>query len=166
LVGGLLMKYSVQHGRSGHHDDDIYIKSLTAHNFPTEILPTEKKCKPTRCCVVYSKHNKWKETVYYFHITIALCIDECFEAYHTRKNYGGNVNCIYIIYSILENTIQVSCTCRVRQKYQTILQHSCEWNRWRKPFNLEHSSSDTQSISFVIERWSVEYQVFAVETIV
>jgi hypothetical protein len=45
------------------------------------------------------------------------------------------------------------------------LQHSCEWNRWRGEFVLERSSSDNQSISVAMERWSVEQRAFAVETI-
>ena len=95
LVEGLLVKYSVQHGGSGHHDGDITMRRLMEHHFPRGILPTEKKCKPIRWCVVCSKHNKWRETVYYFQdCDIAVCIDECFEAYHTREN------CMYIIYSI------------------------------------------------------------------
>jgi len=53
---------------------------------------------------------------------------------------------------------------RVRQKYLTIWQHSCEWNRWRGEFVLERPSSETQSISFAMERWSVEHRAFAVET--
>ena len=52
----------------------------------------------------------------------------------------------------------------VRQKYLTILQNSCEWNRWRGEFGLERSSSKTQSISVAMERWSVEHRAFAVET--
>jgi hypothetical protein len=44
------------------------------------------------------------------------------------------------------------------------LQHNCEWNRWRGEFVLEHSSSETQSISNAIERWSVQHRAFAVET--
>jgi hypothetical protein len=32
---------------------------------------------------------------------------------------------------------------RVRQKYVTILQNSCVWNRWRGEFVLERSSSET-----------------------
>jgi hypothetical protein len=55
--------------------------------------------------------------------------------------------------------------CRVRQKYLTILQHSCEWNRWRGEFFLQRSSSKAQSISVAIEHWSVEHRAFAVETI-
>jgi len=54
---------------------------------------------------------------------------------------------------------------RIRQKYRTILQHSCEWNRWHGEFVLERPSSDNQSISVAMERWSVEHRAFAVETI-
>jgi hypothetical protein len=51
---------------------------------------------------------------------------------------------------------------RVRQKYLTILQNSCEWNRWHGEFVLECSSSETQSISVSMERWSVEHRASAV----
>jgi hypothetical protein len=53
---------------------------------------------------------------------------------------------------------------RVRQKYLTILQNSCEWNRWRGEFVLEHPSSETQSISVAVKHWSIEHRAFAVET--
>jgi len=53
---------------------------------------------------------------------------------------------------------------RVRQEYLTIWQHTCEWNRWRGEFVLERPSSETQSISFAMERWSVEHRAFAVDT--
>jgi hypothetical protein len=49
---------------------------------------------------------------------------------------------------------------RVRQKYLMILQNSCEWNHWRGEFVLERSSSETQSISVEMERWSVEHRAF------
>jgi hypothetical protein len=49
-------------------------------------------------------------------------------------------------------------------QYLTIWQHGCEWNRWRGGFDLERSSSETQSISVAMERWSVEHRAFAVET--
>jgi len=52
---------------------------------------------------------------------------------------------------------------RVRQKYLMILQNSCEWNRWCGEFVLECPSSETQSISVAMERWSVENWAFAVE---
>jgi len=53
---------------------------------------------------------------------------------------------------------------RVRQKYLTILQNSCDWNRWHGEFFLEHSSSETQDISVAMERGSVEHRAFAAET--
>jgi len=53
---------------------------------------------------------------------------------------------------------------RVRQKYLTIWQHSCEWNCWCGEVVFERASSETQSISVAMERWSVEHRAFAVET--
>ena len=53
---------------------------------------------------------------------------------------------------------------RVQQKYMTIWHNTSEWNRWHGEFVLECSSSETQSISVAMERWSVEHQAFAVET--
>jgi hypothetical protein len=52
----------------------------------------------------------------------------------------------------------------VRQKYLTILQNSCEWNRWRGEFVLERPTCETESISIVMGRWSVEHRALAVET--
>jgi hypothetical protein len=53
----------------------------------------------------------------------------------------------------------------VWQKYLTILQYGCEWNRWRGEFFLERTSSETESISVAMERWSIEHRALAVETI-
>jgi hypothetical protein len=36
---------------------------------------------------------------------------------------------------------------RAQQKYLTILENSCEWNRWHGEFVLERPSSETQNIS-------------------
>jgi hypothetical protein len=44
------------------------------------------------------------------------------------------------------------------------LRNSFEWNRWRGEFVLEHSSSETKSISVAMEHWSVEHWAFTVET--
>jgi hypothetical protein len=52
----------------------------------------------------------------------------------------------------------------VRQKYLTILQNSYWWNRWRGKFFLERSSGETQNVSVVMERWSVEHRAFVMET--
>jgi hypothetical protein len=88
LVEGLLVNYSVQRKVPGHHDGYCNIKKLTERHFPRRILPTENKCKPTRRCAVCSKHKKRRETVYYSEDSdVALCVDGCFEVYHTRKCY-------------------------------------------------------------------------------
>ena len=60
--------------------------------------------------------------------------------------------------------VAFNCVVSVRQKYLTIWQHSCEWNCWRGEFVLERPSSETQSISVAMERWSVQHRAFAVET--
>jgi len=56
------------------------------------------------------------------------------------------------------------CIYRIRQKYLTTWQHSCEWNHWCGEFVFERPSRETQSISVAIEHWSVERRAFAVET--
>ena len=43
-IEGLLVKYSLQRGVSGHQDGDI-IKRQMEHQFPRRIPPTEKKSK-------------------------------------------------------------------------------------------------------------------------
>jgi hypothetical protein len=45
------------------------------------------------------------------------------------------------------------------------LQNSSEWNRWRGDFVLERPSSEIQSISDAMERWSVKHRIFSVEAI-
>ena len=60
--------------------------------------------------------------------------------------------------------VTVSAMYRLRQKYLTILQSSCEWNRWREEFVLERPANEAQRISVAMERWSVEHRAFAVET--
>jgi len=64
LVEGLLVKYSVLQGVSGHHDGDGIVGRLTKCHFPRRIPATEKKCKPTRWCIICSKYNKRREIVY------------------------------------------------------------------------------------------------------
>ena len=54
-------------------------------------------------------------------------------------------------------TVPLICMYRVRQKYLTILQNSCQWNRWRGEFILERSSCETQSIQLPLSAglWSI-----------
>jgi hypothetical protein len=86
LAEGLLVKHSMLYGMSGHHDGDNTINRLMESHF-LRISSTEKKCKPTRQCDVCSKLNERRENVHYCEdCDVALCIDGCFEAYHTKKN--------------------------------------------------------------------------------
>jgi hypothetical protein len=52
----------------------------------------------------------------------------------------------------------------VWQKYLTIWQHICERNHWCGEFVFERPSSETQSISVAMKRWSVEHRAFSMET--
>jgi len=64
---------------------------------------------------------------------------------------------------VQQDTTVFSLLYRVCQKYLTIWQHSCEWNR-RGEFVFECPSSENQSISVAMECRSVEHRAFAVET--
>ena len=86
--------------------------------------------------------------------TLWPCSTQRFGGSSRFHSQDGRVYCVlYLLY-------------RVRQKYLTILQNSCEWNRWRGEFVLERSSSEAQSISVAMESWSVEHRAFAVEAYV
>ena len=82
-----LVKHSMLCEMSGHHDGHNTVNRLSERHFP-RLSPTEKKCKPTRQCVVCNKRDKSRETVYYCgDCDVALYVDGCFEAYHTSKIY-------------------------------------------------------------------------------
>jgi len=81
------------------------------------------------------------------------------ETLERRKKYLS-----FLKWCFASKMVTVNCKYRVRQKYLTILQNSCEWNRWHGEFVLERPSSETQSISVAMECWSVEHWAFAVET--
>ena len=52
------------------------------------ILPTDKKDKPTRRCIVYHKHGQRKESRYLCkQCKEPFCVVPCFERYHTMKQY-------------------------------------------------------------------------------
>jgi hypothetical protein len=49
---------------------------------------------------------------------------------------------------------------RVRQKYLTIWQNSCEWNHWHGEFVLDRPSTETQSTSVAMEHWYVQLSLW------
>jgi hypothetical protein len=105
--------------------------------------------------------------------SLALVVFACMFYYTTSlHNFCTTFRlCSYInivIFHVYLSTVQnfaENGKYRVRQKYLTISQNSCKWNRRRGEFVLERSSNETQSISVAMERWSVEHWVFTVETI-
>ena len=78
------MKYSVLRGVSGHCDGDNIFKRLMECHSPRRIPSKEKKCKPIKRCVC-SKYNKREQLYTVVKTDIVVCVDGCFEAYHTRK---------------------------------------------------------------------------------
>ena len=63
---------------------------LLGKHFPSSIPPTTKKERPTRVCVVCSKSGLRRESRYQCRHCMdkpALCIEPCFEKYHTKRVY-------------------------------------------------------------------------------
>jgi len=99
----------------------------------------------------------------------SLYLRLCLPCYHTEQvirsknlNIGTYTNVQSPV--LFTGNLAPVCMYRVRQKCLTILLHSCEWNRWRGEFVLERPSSETQSTSVAMERWSAEHRAFAVES--
>jgi len=74
LFERLLVKFAVLHGVLGHHDVYKIFKRLMECHFPRRIPSTEKKCKPTRRCVVWSKYNKREQLYTIVKTVILLCM--------------------------------------------------------------------------------------------
>lgn len=67
---------------------------LTGRHFPKRIPPNPGKRAPTRCCKVCCSHSgpdgkkMRKETSFMCgDCDVPLCVEPCFEIYHTKKNY-------------------------------------------------------------------------------
>jgi len=97
LVEGLFTKYACATEMRcvpGWQASDNTVPRLTERHFLRKVAPKTKKSKPQRRCVVHSKHGKKKTSVYCFQkCNVGLCLEECFELYHTKLNYWGNDNC-------------------------------------------------------------------------
>jgi len=88
LVQALLIEHQSESVRKfqGHHSTDKNVPRLDERHFP-ERIPTEKKGRPTKRCVVCYKSNRSKETVFWCpECEAALCVEECFKAFHTKLN--------------------------------------------------------------------------------
>lgn len=89
LVKQIIEKYHVPLTRTGggrpRMENDGALR-LSERHFPSFVPPTERKQKPTKRCVVCSKHSKRAESRYMCSVCgVALCVVPCFETYHTKK---------------------------------------------------------------------------------
>jgi len=73
---------------SGNFNTDKNVPQLLERHFPERILTKKKKARPTKRCVVCYKNNRRKETVFWcLECEAALCVEECFKAFHTKLNF-------------------------------------------------------------------------------
>jgi len=91
LVEGLFMKYvrAVEtQSVPGRKASNNTVSRLTERHFLRKVAPKTEKSKPQKRCVVGSKHGKKKTSVYCCQICdVGLCLEDCFELYHTKLNY-------------------------------------------------------------------------------
>jgi len=96
LVEGLFTKYACAaetRNVPGWQASDNTFPWLTKRRFLRKVSPKTEKLKSQRRCVVCSKHRKKKTSVYCCQICdVGLCLEDCFELYHTKLNYWGNDN--------------------------------------------------------------------------
>jgi len=89
LVQALITEHGSESVRKfqGHHSTDKNVPRFLERYFPKRI-PTEKKARPTRRCVVCYKNNRRKERVFWCpECEAALFVEECFKAFHTKLNF-------------------------------------------------------------------------------
>jgi len=89
LVQALLIEHGSESVRKfqDHHSTDKNVPRLLERHFPERTPLTEKKARPTRRVVCY-KNNRRKETVFWcLECEAALCVEECFKAFHTKLNF-------------------------------------------------------------------------------
>jgi len=72
----------------GQQASDNTVPWFTERHFLRKVAPKTGKSKPQRRYVSCSKHGKKKTSVYCCQICdVGLCLEECFELYHTKLNY-------------------------------------------------------------------------------
>ena len=77
----------------GRQASDSTVPQLTERRFLRKVAQKTEKSKPQRRWVVCSKHRKKKTSICCCRICdVGLCLEDCFELYHTKLNYSGNNN--------------------------------------------------------------------------
>jgi len=91
LVEGLFMKYACAaetQSVPGRQASDKRIPRLTERHFLRKVASNTEKSKPRRKCDLCSKEGKKKTSVCCCLICdMDLCLEDCFELYHTKFNY-------------------------------------------------------------------------------
>lgn len=72
-----------------HRQRSSTVARLSEKHFITHIPSTNSKTNPTRRCVVCSAKGVRRESRFYCDgCDKALCLEECFKAYHTKKEFS------------------------------------------------------------------------------
>jgi hypothetical protein len=72
----------------GRRAEENTIPRLRERHFIHKVPPSGRKSLPQRRCVVCTKHGRRKDTRYCcLRCDVGLCLEECFEAYHTKLNF-------------------------------------------------------------------------------
>jgi hypothetical protein len=72
----------------GRQVAESIIPRLKERHFIHKVPSSGKKLFPQRRCVVCTKHKRKKDTRYCcLQCDVGLCLEECFEAYHTKLNF-------------------------------------------------------------------------------
>ena len=91
LVEGLFTKFAraaETQSVPGRQGSDKTVPRLTERHFLRNVAPKTVKSKPRRKCDLCSKDGKKKTSVYCCQIRdVGLCLEDCFELYHTKFNY-------------------------------------------------------------------------------
>jgi hypothetical protein len=87
LVEGLFNKYAQARSGAGRRASDNTLPRLKDRHFII-VTPKSEKYRPQMRCIVCMKHGRKKMSVYCCEeCDVGLCLDDYFEAYHTKLNY-------------------------------------------------------------------------------
>ena len=90
LVESLFTTFASVRGKNvpGSRPSDNTVPRLTERHFIRRVTPKNAKSRPQRRCVVCTKRGRKKTSVYCCQeCDVVLCVEECFELYHTKLNY-------------------------------------------------------------------------------
>jgi hypothetical protein len=88
LVEGLFYKYAQDRSGAGGRASDNTLPRLRDKHFIRKVAPKSEKYRPQRRCIVCTNHGRKKMSVYCCEeCDVGLCMEDCFEAYHTKLNY-------------------------------------------------------------------------------